>query len=449
MFLVMFASLPALANGIYEGHDTLFHILRIEGLKEAMLSGQFPPKQHPLQLYGYGYATGEMYPQLFIYPSAFLRILGFDRVTAHRALIILVNLLTVGISYYSFNRIFAERSIALAGTVLYTLAPYRIMDMYFRDAAGEYCAMIGLPLVVWGLYSFVAEERREKEPAYVALALGYSFAAESHILTVIFLGVYSILFGLIFIKRFIKADRLVCLVKAIVLTVLINLGFLIPFLDYIRLPMNKFNDSIAGNGIDIVQVFTNGLLQDPQKLYNIETLRESGNVAINDEMPYAIGYAILFTTAAFILFAGKEKKNRRLGACAAVFGAVNVILSLYIFPWKTIEEMVGTKIISNIQFPWRFLMYATIAFVISGCVGMQYLYMRVPRNVILAAVFAIAVFGYTNMTDFIVEKSPLMTGTDVNPMYLGSDNEYLLEGIDPEFVRIRGGLSLYLQSRLN
>ena len=104
IMLILFSSFPLFADGIYGGNDTAFHIARIEGLKEAILSGQFPAKMHSTHLYGYGYATGQMYPQLFLYPAAFLRILGLDRVQAHDSLIFFINCLTVLIAYYSFIR---------------------------------------------------------------------------------------------------------------------------------------------------------------------------------------------------------------------------------------------------------------------------------------------------------------------------------------------------------
>ena len=439
IMLILFSSFPLFAGGIYGGNDTAFHIARIEGLKEAILSGQFPAKMHSTHLYGYGYATGQMYPQLFLYPAAFLRILGLDRVQAHDFLVLFINCLTVLIAYYSFNKIFKNRVLAFTGSVLYSLAPYRILDIYYRDALGEYCAMAGIPLVVWGIYSFVAKDREKEKPAYIALTLGYTIILQSHLLSILFIGLYSIIFGLIFIKRIFNKERLSALLKMTILTVLINLGFIVPCLDYMRLKMNQFYKPIKPHGIEIPQLFTNSMLYETTDLLSKKTAFLKGDVGIDNELPYAIGYALLITSVIFILLIRKEKKNRLLGVIAISFGMINVILSLHVFPWEYFEK---NTIIANIQFPWRFLMFAAIAFTVSGCIGTDYMMKRVSPLLTVILVTMTAVYGFVGMTDFLVERVSLKAYIGEAELQsvenLGLINEYLLVDTDPGLYVQRG-----------
>ena len=438
ILLVLAVSIPAYSYGIYVGHDTSFHINRMEGLKEAIVSMQFPAKMHSLQLYGYGYATGQMYPQLFLYPESILRILGVSRVGAHRFLILMVNCLTVVISFYSFNKMFSDRSVALAGTALYAFAPYRIVDLYIRDSMGEYCAMIGLPLIAWGLYSFISDRNKDEKPAYIDLAIGYTIVIQSHILTSLFVAVHSVLLGIVFYRALFRKERIVALVKTITLTLLLNAGFIVPFLDYMRLPMNQFTGSIKHNGIDIVQLFTNEVLQNEADLRSFETIADIGELEINNEMPYAIGYALLISTAAFLVLYRKEGNWKKIGITSVIIGGVNAVMALYIFPWDIIQRMDCFSFISTVQFPWRFLEYTTIAFTISGCVGIIYLMNRMSKLVALCLIMLISIYGYANIVDYIVEVTPQEEDVFIKPMNLGVASEYLLENTDPQVFIQRG-----------
>ena len=58
------------------GDDGGFHIGRIQTLADDIETGQFPDKMYMSMSAGYGYPAGIMYPDLFLYPFAFLRILG-------------------------------------------------------------------------------------------------------------------------------------------------------------------------------------------------------------------------------------------------------------------------------------------------------------------------------------------------------------------------------------
>lgn len=444
ILLIFFSSIPIFVGGIYSAHDTPFHMTRLEGLKEAMVSGQFLPKMHTTHLYGYGYATGQMYPQLFLYPSAIMRILGYSRVQSYHMLIFLMNAVTACVSFYSFNRLFKDRGVAYIGTVIYMLSGYRLMDIYIRDAVGEYCAMAGLPLVIWGLYSFVDDEFDDKEPCYIALALGYSFAVESHLLSVLFLGFFSVVFGLLFIRRFLRKTRIIALLKSLALTFLLNMGCLVPLIDYMRLSMNKFEaHDIKTMAIEAAQLFTSEMIMENSNIGSIERIDSIQYISTRDEMPYAIGYALLISVSAFLIFARQEKKYRKLGIVTMLFGCVGVLMSLYDFPWDTLQQlMIDNDILANIQFPWRLLVVPAICFSVCGCVGIQYLSKRVSKGAVILIIGVVAVIGAVHIFDFVLERKDLLMDLKPNPMYLGLVDEYLLEGTDPNLYIARGGLVL-------
>lgn len=55
--IIMFSSFPIFSYYLYQGHDLQFYLMRIQGLKEGLLSGQFPIKIQPNWQNGYGYGV--------------------------------------------------------------------------------------------------------------------------------------------------------------------------------------------------------------------------------------------------------------------------------------------------------------------------------------------------------------------------------------------------------
>ena len=134
------------------GHDIRFHLYRIESIKDALLAGQFPVRLHPTFNYGYGYATATVYPELFLYIPAVLRILGVSIPTTYQFFLFLINLATAWIMYYSVRSVTKSNFAAVTASVAYTLFPYRLVCLYERAAVGEALGMCFIPLVIAGIY---------------------------------------------------------------------------------------------------------------------------------------------------------------------------------------------------------------------------------------------------------------------------------------------------------
>ena len=69
----VYATYPLFSDYLSYGQDLNFHLFRIEGIKDGLLSGQFPVRVDPTHNNGYGYITASVYPSLFLYFPALLQ----------------------------------------------------------------------------------------------------------------------------------------------------------------------------------------------------------------------------------------------------------------------------------------------------------------------------------------------------------------------------------------
>lgn len=194
----VFASYPLFSGTIGFGHDLNFHLYRIEGIKDGILSGQFPVRIHPTHNNGYGYITASVYPELFLYFPAVLRIFGLSPVMAYNTFLFGVNVATALIMYYSAKGMSKSKYVGLIASIIYTLSTWRVMNLYYRAAIGEALAMVFFPLVIYGLYCLLKGDKKK----WWVLALGCTGVYQSHVISTVFVVITIIAAVLMFITNF-------------------------------------------------------------------------------------------------------------------------------------------------------------------------------------------------------------------------------------------------------
>lgn len=345
--------------------DLDYHLARIVGMKSALREGQFPIRIHSCLNWGFGYASPMFYPELFLYPSAILHAIGLPLMQSYKAFVILMNIMTVLISYWAIKRMFQSRYIGLLGSMMYSLAYYRLVNVYLRAAVGEAMAMAFFPLIVYGLYQIYTMDTKETSYRFVWIvpALGYSGLIQSHIISCEMIGVFTIIVCILLLRSTLEPKRFFALCKTAIAAIILNLWFLLPMLQGM---------SSMGVPLYAMKKDTNWIQPEGVNLWNLFHL-----FAVQlDEPKNYLGLGAIFTVVFFgfliiIMIWKKKEKNTpyyRLGKWFFGLGTLAVIFTLKLFPWDLIREM-GTvgEMLTKFRLPSRYLFLATGFFTFLGC----------------------------------------------------------------------------------
>ena len=402
----LFASMPLLFHGLYAGHDLHFHLNRIEGIAAGLRAGQFPVRIHASTLLGYGYAAPQFYPELFLYIPAVLRNLGVSLSASVRVFEMGVNLAAALSCYFSARRIFGDRKTALASSVLYTLCLYRLANLYVRASIGESLAMVFFPMLIAAMYDMIAGDMKR----WPMLALAMTGVFMNHLLSTLFAVGFCALAALVCAGRLLREPkRILSIIKAAALMALCSLWFVVPFLSYSS--DAGINTSVALNAYEHVMRlggFLVGFPGDHQAL----------PVSAND-FSYTVGvvpgYAVLIGCALLLLAryvqGGKQMTLAQDQAASFLLalGAVALLLSTELFPWKTLCYLPRpySTLFMQIQFPWRFVGVA--APMLSMAAAWGYMRDEKRRSAMLSVVIVLsAALGGYMMQGYVQRQEPVL-----------------------------------------
>ena len=246
--IVLVAQFPLLVDGVPQGWDLSFHAYRLQELAQSLRDGAFPVRMQGNWMNGYGYPVSILYGDILLYPFALLYLAGLPLHLCWKILVFAANASTAAIAYGVFFRMAGKtgsgqptamqgeamqvpvgQAAALAATALYTLNPYRLTDLYNRAAAGEFIAMIFLPLVLYGFWKIYSGER-----GVLPLSIGMSLILTAHLLSAILTAFFLVVAAVVFWRRTCKKKTLCGLLGSALLTFLFSAFFLIPFLQYYK-----------------------------------------------------------------------------------------------------------------------------------------------------------------------------------------------------------------------
>lgn len=435
-----FSCMPLLWDGVFDGHDMLFHLNRIEGIASGLRCGQFPVRIHASTLLGYGYAASEFYPELFLYIPAILRNMGVSLCASVRVFEAGINLLAALSCYVSAKAVFDSRRTAVGASVLYTLCVYRLVNLYTRATLGESLAMIFFPLIIWSLY----EVLRRDDGKWPLLALGMTGVCMSHLLSTLFSVLFCAIAAAFSLPKLMREKRrFLAILKAAAITVLCCVWFYVPMMQY------------SGDGV------STSVVLDAQE----NVLQPGGffvafagdmNADIPEDFAYTIGVVpglALLVGCALLLVRryaqGKAvmdgKDRAALALCA--LGVVALLGATDAFPWELVCSLRRpfSTFFKQIQFPWRLVGVAVPLLSMAAAWG----YLKDDRHASAGAAVIVALCaacsGYTMQC--MVQRTPVLdketfTDTRISQFeytYVGTEKTAL----KPGDIRVGGAEGAY------
>ena len=435
--IILFASLPLTLNYMMGGGDLGYHLMRVEGIKDGILNGQFPIRISPEWQQGYGYASPVFYGETVLYLAALFRLIGFTVTTSYRLFMLAVTIATVLIAYFCFKKIFQEAYVGVFCSMLYTLSVYRTYKTYCTGSWGECLGVMILPLILYGFYRVFTQDIREKsyKRSWVPLTAGFSLLVQSHLLTGEMVGLFTIILCIVMWKRVFRFQTFLVLAKTVIYSVLISAWFLVPFADYM-LTGDFTIHHVSGRTIQDRGLF-------PAQLLFTYFIQGNDSEPVYNSASIGPGTAPVLALAglAYLFFTGKIKKFTReengFAKILAGFSLAAMLMSLNLFPWDRIQSWGdgAATLISSIQFPNRFLTIANVC--LTGAAGilakyvLEYGTRTVARCYFCGMTFLLCISGVYLLENLMDTFEPVRVYNNegMGTGYI-SGAEYLPYGVD-------------------
>ena len=163
LILVLFAliplAVPYLQDGYQIAHDRMVPYMRVWSLREAIITGQLPPRWFPDFDGGYGSPYPSFYGMLFYYAAAAISVPGIQIGAAVEIAAFLTLAFSAIWMYFFVKQLWGVPSGILAA-VGYSYAPYHLVDAFVRGAYSELTAFVWFPLILSGFLGWVKTMQR-------------------------------------------------------------------------------------------------------------------------------------------------------------------------------------------------------------------------------------------------------------------------------------------------
>ncbi|MDO4741451.1 MAG: hypothetical protein Q4A66_12345, partial [Eubacteriales bacterium] len=318
-----------------------------------------------------------------------------------------INALTAWTAYACGRRIFGGSAEGVCASALYTLASYRLTDVYVRMALGEAVAMAVLPLFILGLWEVVFGDRNR----WPVLTLGASAVFLSHILSTVLCGALAALVCAVCCVRIVREGRVMAILKAAGATALVCAFFLVPLVQ----------GMMSGVGMGALNSSVSAAALEPSAL-----------LAADPDFPLDVGPALLLASAlSLYALCGCAEERAKTARRFLLLGAAFALMATDLFPWALLERRTYGAV-NFLQFPWRLLMFTDL-FLALGC---GYGLCRLSgenkwKELAAPAVLVLCVLAaYPQLTAYTTEDNAPLRYFSSNTQMITAYAEYTLPGTD-------------------
>lgn len=328
---------PIISRYCLKGHDSEYHLLRIEALKEQILMGKPFSKVNSFYFGGAGYASSMFYSDLLLYIPALLRVIGVTIKASYHSYIAICVILTFMSASFCVRKMTGSKYAGLLSGILITLCPYHMDDVFVRGAAGEYMAFIFLPIAIYAVYN-ILYENMDKPYLFV---IGFTGLILSHPATTLMCVTVALGAFIIKFKSFISDKKLIL---RVVISAIITFGITAFYL------------------IPMFEQFVSGTFKVSENWSDMQYAATSLVATLSDTFP-CVGFMPVAILVLRVFVSKKDMKILAFSDILMAAGVIFTILSLDIIPWDRIG-----RFLSFVQFPWRFFIMSSTLFVMADAI---------------------------------------------------------------------------------
>ena len=352
----IFICIPLLSNKLNIMYDDgIQHVSRLIGTYQSIQEGQTFPVIMSKFCNNFGYSWNLFYSPLTAYLPLIFKLIGASFVGCLKLFMFFVIFLS-GITMYFFTKeVTKNNKIALLAGIFYIFAPYRLTDMYARNALAELTSFIFLPMIFHGLYGILKQKPKRE---YLLI-----FGSIGLLLTHTVITMYTAIICFIYLLTQIKKIRNKQIIKKLIVSAI----FIVTITSFFTIPM--LEHKLSAN----YEVFKEGRMEREDVLIALKLnfselfITQKSHIRI-----YEIGMlsVIILVLSPIVIQKMKRKcKNTdfyRFYIFSLIAGIVSVIMTVKIFPFEHLPS-----ILKMLQFSFRMLEFSSFffAFVVSVNIG--------------------------------------------------------------------------------
>lgn len=386
-------------NTIPLGHDTLFHLSRIEGYGTAIAHLDFFPKIYYFKNLGFGYASPTFYSDILLFLPSLLYLFNVPVIIAYKFTVFSATLLAALSMFYLVKKIDKNAYSPYIASFIYTFCNYHITDVYVRSALGEMFAFIFLPVVLNGIYELLYK----KSNKWYILSFGFFGLLLSHNISFLFGLIILLIYTLLnfknklFLKNVVIAGETCFILSAFYLLPLIE-GMIVN-----DMYVNHYNNySLSNSTFSLWQLFINRIV------YGYGLKNSSAHMTINVGLVLSI----------FPLFYFFNKNKNKFILTALIIGYVSIWFSSDYFYTPMLS------IFSIIQFAWRFNIVAMVMLTIPASIVLASLFNNKNKLIVLFIILVtegiyhlLPVYSFDFKIKDYIKYEQLLSGEIIDPFF--------------------------------
>lgn len=342
VLIIIFSGLvvwPLFVPGYFSHHDDL-QIMRVFEMRKCFADFQIPCRWVPDMGYGNGYPLFNFYGVFPYYLGGVASfVLGY---VGAAKLLFFLPLVLGGVGMYLLSKEIFGKIPGFVGGVLYLFAPYRALDSYVRGAVGE---SFSIALIPFAFY-FYLKLIKSKNWKYFQLAtISTGLLLVSHnIMTLLFSPILFV--WILFLLHEEKWKR----TKVVFLSLVISFGLAAFFL----LPAFFEKQLVQTESLTRAELDFRAQFVKVSQLFLDRSWNYSGSAPLSgNTISYQIGWPHWWLVVLSFIAVVINKKRKDIFLFTFLFLIFNFgVLMTHnksAFIWENI------KILSFVQFPWRFL----------------------------------------------------------------------------------------------